>query len=239
MMIQSALNIVAPAQPEQGVPSHNQMGQRLGRKGLETRDRIISAMLSLLSEPDNQPVTLTTIAKAADVHLTNLYRYFPDLGSLLLAALDRLMASADAVFLNKLRNRWSDETLFEDALEFLQAHFSFWQNNARLLHLRNSLADNSDLRVVAHRNTTSKPAILQLARQLSAKPDSLISPNNHLTAIVLHAGIERLATVLTNPLLAPYLEDTGGRNEGAHSKDLICAEAEILSVTVREKRRIG
>ena len=238
-MVQTALKTAATAQPEQGAPSHNQMGQRLGRKGLETRERIISAMLSLLSKPDNQPVTLTTIAKAADVRLTNLYRYFPDLGSLLLAALDRLMASADSVFLYQLRNRWSDETLFEDALEFLQAHFSFWQNNARLLHLRNSLADNSDLRVVAHRNTTSKPAILLLARQLSTKPDSLISPDNHLTAIVLHAGIERLATVLTNPLLAPYLEDTGGRNEGAHPQDLICAEAEILSITVREKRRIG
>jgi AcrR family transcriptional regulator len=238
MMVQSALNIVAPAQPEQGAPSHNQMGQRLGRKGLETRERIISAMLSLLSELDNQPVTLTTIAKAADVRLTNLYRYFPDLGSLVLAALDRLMATADSVFLNQLRNRWGEETLFTDALEFLQAHYRFWENNARLLHLRNSLADNNDLRVVAYRYTTSKPAILLLAKQLSAKADSLISPDNHLTAIVLHTGIERLATVLTNPLHAPNLEDAGRRNEWAHPHDLICAEAEILSITVREKRRI-
>jgi hypothetical protein len=45
--------------------------------------------------------------------------------------------------------------------------------------------------------------------------------------------------VLTNPLLAPYLEGPGGRNEGAYQQDLIRAEAEILSMAIREKQRIG
>jgi AcrR family transcriptional regulator len=238
-MAQTALKSIALAPPEQLIPSHNQMGQRLGRKGLETRERIISAMLALLQGPDNQPVTLTTIAKAADVRLTNLYRYFPDLSSLLLAALDRVMTTADAMFLNQLRKRWNEETLDADCSAFLQAHFHFWEENARLLHLRNTLADNHDARVIAYRNVTIKPTILLLARQLSAKPNAMICPDNHLAAIVLHTGIERLATVLTNPLLTPFIEDPRGQSAGTYRQDLIRAETEILRITVRERRRRG
>jgi len=238
-MAQQSLKIISPAPPEPQAPSHNQMGQRLGRKGLQTRERIISAMLSMLQNTVNQPVNLTTIANAAEVRLTNLYRYFPDLGTLLLAALDRIMATADAAFLNKLRNRWGDDSLDTDCIAFLQAHFRFWAHNARLLHLRNTLADNHDERVIEHRNVTIMPAIFLLARQLSAKSNSPVCPDNHLTAIVLHTGIERLATVLTNPLLAPFIDHPKGENEGTYRQDLIRAEAEILSLTVRERRRRG
>jgi AcrR family transcriptional regulator len=230
---------MSPVLPEPAAPSHNQMGQKLGRKGLETRERIISAMLSMLQYTDNQPVTLTAIANVAEVRLTNLYRYFPDLGSLLLAALDRVMATADTAFLNQLRHRWDEENLDADCIAFLQAHFRFWAHNARLLHLRNTLADNKDERVIEYRNVTIKPAILLLAQQLSAKSNSMICPENHLTAIVLHTGIERLATVLTNPLLDPFIKHPRGGSEDTYRQDLILAEAEILSVTVRERRRRG
>ena len=84
----------------------NLAGQRLGRKGQETRERILAAALRLLEDPENPPVTLTSVAREATIRLTNLYLYFPDITELLLAALVRGMDDADTAFMQSLRSRW-------------------------------------------------------------------------------------------------------------------------------------
>ena len=89
----AAVNQIAPPAPVAEAVSHNQVGQKLGRKGQQTRERILSAMLELLAEVDGPPVTLTAVAKEAKVRLPNLYLYFPDMGALLLAALERVMVT--------------------------------------------------------------------------------------------------------------------------------------------------
>ena len=72
--------------------SHNLVGQRLGRKGQATRERILDAMLRLLADAEGPPVTLTGVAREAGIGLSNLYLYFPDIGELLLAALRKASA---------------------------------------------------------------------------------------------------------------------------------------------------
>ena len=65
--------------------SHNLNGQRLGRKGRDTRDRIIAAATELLAEPGNAAFTLSAVARKAGLGMTSLYVYFKDLGELVLA----------------------------------------------------------------------------------------------------------------------------------------------------------
>ncbi|HMP57284.1 MAG TPA: TetR/AcrR family transcriptional regulator, partial [Novosphingobium sp.] len=89
--------------------SHNLVGQRLGRKGQATRERILDAMLRLLADPEGPPVTLTGVAREAGVSLSNLYLYFPDLGELLLAALRKVTEDTDSAHVEKLRRRWPDD----------------------------------------------------------------------------------------------------------------------------------
>ena len=57
----AAVNQIAPPAPVAEAVSHNQVGQKLGRKGQQTRERILSAMLELLAEVDGPPVTLTAV----------------------------------------------------------------------------------------------------------------------------------------------------------------------------------
>ena len=52
--------------------SHNQVGQKLGRKGQETRERILAAVLGLLAQRDGPPVTLSGVAKEARVRPPNV-----------------------------------------------------------------------------------------------------------------------------------------------------------------------
>lgn len=218
--------------------SHNQIGQRLGRKGQQTRERILAAMLRLLADQDGPPVTLTSVANEAAVRLSNLYLYFPDIGELLLAALAEVMATAETAYLEHLRERWPDDGLRESCRAFLQAHYAFWERNARILHMRNALADAGDLRVLRYRNAVTVPVIELLGAQMDCHPD-MEDASGMRVATVLLACLERVATVVTNPNFSITLadSDSGSRADSIHG--LIEAEAEVLFLAIAHRRSLA
>lgn len=217
--------------------SHNRVGQKLGRKGQETRERIVAAMLKQVSDPNGPPLTLSSVAKEASVGLPNLYLYFPDLGELLLAALSRVMETAEEAYVDRLRDRWPDEALREACFEFLCAHFAFWERNARILHMRNALADAGDLRLLHYRNRITRPLIdlLNAQMDINDEGDELSRLN---TASVLFTGIERIATVATNPHFSLVTEISPGDDQAKLVRGLIEAEAEVIAQTIAAKRRV-
>jgi AcrR family transcriptional regulator len=68
--------------------SHNLVGQRLGKKGRDTRERILAATDRLLAGPPDTAISLSAVAREASLAMTTLYIYFNDLTELLLAVLD-------------------------------------------------------------------------------------------------------------------------------------------------------
>ena len=218
--------------------SHNLLGQRLGRKGQETRERILAAALRLLEPSQNTPITLTGVAREAAVGMTTLYLYFPDIGDLVLAALTRVMVSADEEFTDRLRMRWPDEALCACSLDFVQAHYRFWQRHARILHMRNSLADASDIRFIEYRNRTSNALrdllVLQMDGALGGPRDDCLN-----LATVIMIGFERVVTVVTNAnfyaAARPYVDC----DEAAYIDQLITAEARLIELSVRRQRKIA
>lgn len=215
--------------------SHNQVGQKLGRKGQETRERIVTAMLRLLAERDGPPVTLSGVAKEARVRPPNVYLYFPDMGDLLLSTLARVMDTAEEAYLARLRKRWPDEALHQSCLEFLQDHFAFWERHARLLHMRNAMADAGDVRVLRYRNDVTLPLMSLLAEQIGSGSD-IVHEN---LACVLLTGLERMATVVTNPQFRIITSGIAEADQRAHVRRLIEAEAEVLSVVIANRRALA
>src|SRR3546814_11955977 len=55
--------------------SHNLNGQKLGRKGRITRERILAAAIELIDSPE-EAVTLSAVARRASLGMTTLYNYF-------------------------------------------------------------------------------------------------------------------------------------------------------------------
>jgi AcrR family transcriptional regulator len=211
--------------------SHNLAGQRLGRKGQETRERIIAAALRLFEDPDGPPVTMSSVAREASVRLTNLYLYFPDFGELLLAALERVMATADEAFMDMLRTRWPDERLGECCREFINAHYAFWKRHARILHMRNSVAD-SDPRLASYRQRATLPLIRLLVRQMDGKEYDLVG-GSRMASVVL-TGIERVATVATNPVYHTLIEGAG--DPATNAEQSVRAEARLVELAIRDQR---
>ena len=224
---------IAPATPA-GDVSHNLAGQKLGRKGRDTRDRIIAATLEVLNETDDIMISLSAVARKAKLGMTSIYVYFSDLTELLLAVLEPITAEGETAYLQRLCERWNDDEIEERAREFLEAYFEFWTRNSRILHLRNVLADRHDERMMQTRVGAAMPILKGIRLQFAPEGGEL-DPKLGAMASVLVAGIERSITLSTDTSIPARLAKAF-----APSKEpLVEASAQLMVTAIREGRRAG
>ncbi len=214
--------------------SHNLQGQRLGRKGRDTRERIIAVAQELLADPgEDGLITLSEVARRADLRIGSLYTYFADLSELMLALLEPVMATAEDSYVHLLRNPWPDERLGECTLAFVTAYHEFWLKHTRVLHLRNTMADRGDERLLQHRVRSALPVMRLIASQMGTQPTPF---GNRVTAMAtaLMTGLERVATVWTDTKV-PFVV-----NEPGNPLDLVLkSEARLFELAVRDQRAQG
>lgn len=211
--------------------ARNLNGQKLGRKGRDTRQRILNAAADIVAEGTADQVSLSAIARRSGLGMTSLYLYFNDLTELLLALLDPVIDGARQEFSVLLGQHWDDERLAQRCREFLDAYYRFWAGNSRLLHLRNSMADSGDDRMSMARIRSSQPLIGFFARQMGGSPDDTKS-YAYAMATVLTTGIERTVTVATDPRLTGMF-GPGHSNEASHYLE---PEARLMELAVRDTR---
>lgn len=220
-----------PAGKMAGSVSHNLNGQKLGRKGRDTRERILAAAAELVENGGAEPISLSAVARKASLGMTSLYNYFTDLTELLLAVLEPVMATADEAFIAMMRDRWPDDELAVRCQRFLRAHYDFWLRHARILHLRNAMSDNRDERMLVHRIESTQPVLGLLAEQMDGRPGETDTPAVAM-ATLLMTGIERTATVVTNER---YVELFGGVEP--HRVDrYLQPEARLMELAIRDTR---
>lgn len=211
--------------------SHNLLGQKLGKKGRDTRERIISATKRLLAEPRDTPISMSAVARDASLAMTTLYLYFSDLTEILLAVLEPIMASAEESYMSHLRTRWPDDELGEHCLKFVQAYHAFWDRHSRVLHLRNSLADSNDKRMIQHRITSAQPIIALLVKQMDGDPGVFPTLSSNMASVML-TGVERLVTLATDAdFSALQIKDADSR-----VRELLAAEARLVELGIRDRR---
>jgi AcrR family transcriptional regulator len=211
--------------------SHNLNGQKLGRKGRGTRERILAATAELLEGPEDEAITMSAVARKASLGMTSLYNYFTDFTELLLAVLEPVIAEGESAFMGMLRERWPDEQLGERCYAFMRAYHDFWARNSRLLHLRNAMADNRDERMLIHRVRSTMPVITLLAAQMGDPEERDGLPRGMAT--VLMTGIERTVTVATDSRLTG-LFGADRRREPDH---YLRPEARLMELAIRDTRQ--
>jgi AcrR family transcriptional regulator len=211
--------------------SHNLNGQRLGRKGKGTRERILTACAAMLADPDELPISMSAVARRADLGMTSLYNYFADLTELLLAVLDPVMATAEEGYLAILREHWPDDELGARSKAFLEAYFNFWSRHSRLLHLRNAMADSRDERMLIQRVRSTQPLIGLFVTQMGGEAADMASPTRGM-ATVLMTGIERTVTVATDVALTGLFGPDSRRDR----KHYLLPEARLIELAIRDMR---
>lgn len=211
--------------------SHNLAGQKMGRKGRITRERILAAAAEMLESDEGEPVTLSAVARRVSLGMTSLYNYFSDLTELLLAVLEPVMASAEQAYLAQLREYWPDEELSERCFEFVSAYHGFWAQHSRLLHLRNSMADQRDERMILHRIESTLPVISLIVEQMGGSAGDELRPASAMASMVM-TGIERSITVATDQFLPQLIGQPFGEDEERFLKP----SARMLELAIRDMR---
>jgi AcrR family transcriptional regulator len=212
----------------------NLNGQKLGRKGRDTRDRIIKAAAELVADPSSGPVSLSAVARRVPLGMTSLYLYFSDLTELLQAVLEPAMAEAEESFVWRLRERWPDAELAERCRTFIAGYFAFWERHSHILHLRNAMADQHDRRMMQHRVDFARPIMTLLIRQMDGDPQGSEFQAFSMASMLM-TGIERSATIWSDKELPKFVE---GMNLGNADRFRIPA-ARLLELGIKDGRALA
>jgi AcrR family transcriptional regulator len=220
--------------------SRNLLGQRIGRKGRDTRARILAATERLLAERPGAGITFSAVAREARLGMTALYAYFTDLSELLGAVLEPVMDSAEDSYVTQLRSFWPDESLGDHCRTFVESYYAFWVRHSGILHMRNTYADNGDPRMWRHRLLGSTPLTGLLVQQMEGDPDLGSSPA-HQMAEVLLIGVERMVTVVTGPTFADMVKraKTARRltsDPATYVSGLVTAETRLVELAIADGR---
>lgn len=223
--------MVGKSEAAEGEVSRNLNGQKLGRKGKDTRARILAAAAELISDEGGDPITLSAVARRVSLGMTSLYLYFSDLTELIIAVLEPVTATAEQDFIWRLRERWPDDDLAQHCQAFVADFYGHWRKHSRLLHLRNSMADAHDQRMMAQRVQLGQVIIRLVVHQMDGETEALQSPRYSMASMLI-TGIERASTVWTDSALR-HLIDSPDFGDSAR---FLTPAARLLELGIRDMR---
>jgi len=165
----------------------------LGRKGIETRARLLRATRELLETVSPFNLTVAAIAKAAKTVPGTLYVYFDDVP----AVFYELSAEASEDFQAMLESHgdwFTDPARVEDdARSFVAEYNRVWDRHSHVLHYRNMEADRGNERFLVLRMASAAPIINRLTNAIHAARPGQAKVQARAEAVVLYSAVERIA----------------------------------------------
>jgi AcrR family transcriptional regulator len=174
----------------------NLYGQAMGRKGTETRERLIRATTELLEKRPLRDVVVSDIAILAGTSSSSFYIYFADVSSAALAAaqgLEQITPEMEAL----LGAAWTPADAQDKAGALVESYVNFSSQHHAILRIRNLSADEGDKRFedVRHRAVSRIHELLE-SRIVAAKNG--LDPSSGASAVL--ALMERIAAIARLPL---------------------------------------
>lgn len=200
----------------------NKHGQAIGRKGADTRQRILDAARQLLEAKIGSKLTVTAVARAAGISSPTFYLYFKDTGDVLLELSREACIDTDEV-LRILHEPWPLATLRQESRRFVDAFYRYWDRHREVLGIRNFQSDLGDEAFNQVRRDAAMPIVMAIAERILAANvhSGLDEADAKARAIIIYAAIERLASRYSPNELQP---------DDLNSEDLLRAEADILAL---------
>ncbi len=202
----------------------NQDGQAIGRKGAESRARLLTAARHLVTATPAEALTASAIAREAGLASQTFYLYFKGVDDALLY-LSREASEDTGEIAAELDRSWDAGKLRYHAECVVSAFYRYWDKHRAILNIRNFRADGGQDSFVEVRNTSAVPIVTKIAARIrAARGDDLLTERESLArAIVIFSAIERMA--------ARYAYLPAWRSF-VDSEDLKRAEAEILALLI-------
>ena len=202
----------------------NKDGQSLGRKGAESRARLLAGARKLIDEAPSGKLTATAIARAAGLASQTFYLYFNDIEEALLQ-LSREASEDVSEIAAELDGQWEKGSLRDHAERVVSAFYRHWDRHRAILHIRNFRADSGQHAFVEARDASAMPLVKKIATRirLAQDPGRLSETDALARAVIIFSAIERMAARYAS------LSDLGAT---VNSEDLKRAEADILALLI-------
>lgn len=212
----------------------NKQGQAIGRKGAQSRRRLLDAARTLLNIAPTDKLTASAIAREAGMASQTFYLYFQELNELLLVLSEEAGADTDSV-IEPLNTPWPPESIRENCLQFIQQFDQYWRRNYAILAFRNFQADTGNVAFYKEREKTAIPIVEAISRKImeanDGRPSGVTQRDAFARAVVIFAGIERLAARPDQLSL--------DNKKRVRTEELIQAEADILTLLFSPQAHIA
>ncbi len=169
---------------------HNLQGQKMGRKGRETRRRIMDVTLALLQDSSYKDLTVLDVVYEADVSNATFYIYFEDIEDVLFACVQEAALDMNAI-LDVLATDWNRRNLRQKVREFVESYNQLWEKNRVELRLRNLEADQGNPRFLHYRTESTRKIYEALGRKITELNPGQRNPDG--VAIVIFAALDIIA----------------------------------------------
>ncbi|RZV54792.1 MAG: TetR/AcrR family transcriptional regulator [Pseudomonadales bacterium] len=193
----------------------NQHGQKMGRKGLVTRRRIMDKTLDLLKNSSYKDLTVAEVAYEAGVSSSSFYVYFSDIEDVLFACVENAAQDMSSI-MELVEEEWPPENLRRQVARFVESYLKLWERHQVELRVRNLEADQGNRRFYDFRIKSTEGLIVALSQKFSIAHPGF--KNNMGLATVFITSIERIAAAhmigfsgkvkLTRKKLSDALVDT-------------------------------
>ncbi len=168
----------------------NLHGQKMGRKGRETRQRIMDVTLEMLKSRSYKDLTVSDVAFEADVSSSTFYVYFEDIEDVLFACVQAAALDLDPLY-EILGEEWTRDNLQANIRKFVDIYNELWEKYRIELRVRNLEADQGNLRFLNLRIETTRGILQALGKKIAQINPSLENPQQ--IAIAMHAAMGALA----------------------------------------------
>jgi len=178
----------------------NQLGQTMGAKGAQTRQRLLQATETLLATTRLRDLSVAQIVRQASTSAATFYVYFKDVPAAVLAILNEAIQNPPELIALVTRP-WEGAQARPLAEAFIEAYVGHWHAHAAAFRARNLASDEGDRRFQELRVNAAAPLLMAMAarigdRQMAgALPADL--PATTLASALL-AMIERIS-ILPQP----------------------------------------
>jgi len=168
----------------------NKHGQKMGRKGLVMRRRIMDKALELIRDSSYKDLTVADVAYEANTSTSTFYVYFADIEDVLFACVQDADQDLNSI-LAVLNRPWTKDNMEAMVAEFVDSYMNVWERHAVELRIRNQEADQGNIRFLQFRLDSTKDIIEGLEKKVAeAQPQA---KNTLSLVLVLFTAMERLA----------------------------------------------
>lgn len=122
-------------------------GRVPGRRGLATRQKLLSCTLEMLGDHTYRDLKVVDIARTAGTSPATFYQYFPDVNTAILALAEEMVVDASATLLALVREGpWTGVAGFDTATAIAGGFISMWERHWPLMRVMELTSAEGDER---------------------------------------------------------------------------------------------